>query len=156
MYEVGFKDVYPWVWSVMLGVSLMLAERRGAFQSTGAHSSRVFWLKNISAVFLNVVVPAFFFGLTMIRLGPKYSQNMNLQQILGTLYLAGAPLEVITCGNSPPRSSAGYERISFRNPSVRLVAWLHTAIWSGRSWRLESQHLHPSLVGESRNEIAIV
>jgi len=92
MYEVGFKDVYPWVWSVMLGVSLMLAERRGAFQSTGAHSSRVFWLKNISAVFLNVVVPAFFFGLTMIRLGPKYSQNMNLQQILGTLYLAGAPL----------------------------------------------------------------
>lgn len=91
-YEVGFKDVYPWVWSVMLGVALMLAERRGAFQSAGTRTKQEFWTKNLSAVVINVAVPAILFGLTMVRLGPRYSPNMDFWRILGVLYLAGSPL----------------------------------------------------------------
>ena len=91
-YEVGFKDVYPWVWSVMLGVALTLAERRGAFQSVGTSSPSHFWAKNVLALALNLGLPVFLFGLTMIRVGPRYSPNMDFWQILGSLYLAGAPL----------------------------------------------------------------
>jgi len=92
MYEVGFKDVYPWVWSVMLGVALTLATGRGAFLATGTSSTRGFWIKDISGILLNVMVPAILFGLTMTRVGPRYSANMDFWQILGSLYLAGAPL----------------------------------------------------------------
>ena len=91
-YEVGFKDVYPWVWSVMFGVALTLAERRGAFQASGTSTGTQFWRKNVSAVFCNVGLPAVFFGLTMIRVGPKYPASMDFWQILGSLYLAGLPL----------------------------------------------------------------
>ena len=91
-YLVGFKDAYPWVWSVMLGVSLTLAERRRAFSKEGTRTSSQFWIKNIAAVFVNVVVPAMVFARTMIRLGPLYSLNMGFGQILGCLYLAGVPL----------------------------------------------------------------
>ena len=76
----------------MLGVALTLAERRGAFQAVGTHSPRTFWVKNVAAVLLNLVLPVILFGLTMIRVGPRYSPNMDFWQILGTLYLAGAPL----------------------------------------------------------------
>jgi len=48
MYEVGFKDVYPWVWSVMLGEALTQAERRAAFKGTGTHSFLGFWVKNFN------------------------------------------------------------------------------------------------------------
>ena len=92
VYEVGFKDVYPWVWSVMLGVALTLAERRGAFQTAGTHTVLQFWAKNASAVVLNLALPALIFGITMTRLGPLYSRNMDFWQILGALYLAGVPL----------------------------------------------------------------
>jgi hypothetical protein len=91
-YLVGFKDVYPWVWSVMLGVALTLAERRGAFLKVGTKKTERFWAKNITAVFVNVIVPAVVFGLTMTRLGPLYSKNMDFWEILGALYLAGVPL----------------------------------------------------------------
>lgn len=91
-YTVGFKDVYPWVWSVILGVALTLAERRGAFAAAGVEGKITFWKKNIAAVLINVVLPAIFFGLTMTRLGPLYSSDMDFWQILGTLYLAGLPL----------------------------------------------------------------
>ena len=131
MYEVGFKDVYPWVWSVMFGVSLMLAERRGAFQSTGTQSPLVFWLKNVSAVLLNVAVPALFFGLTMIRVGPKYSPNMDLSQILGTLYLAGAPLgchhlwelNATACGWVPVDAFPQTERKTHRMAPHADLVW---------------------------------
>ena len=75
-YVVGFKDVYPWVWSVMLGVALTLADRRGAFMSAGTRTDREFWAKNILAVLLNLVLPAVLFGLTMLRLGPLYPSNL--------------------------------------------------------------------------------
>src|SRR5664280_1897590 len=91
-YVIGFKDVYPWVWSVMLGVAVTLAERRGAFLKVGTRKAKQFWAKNITALFVNVIVPAIVFGLTMTRLGPLYSKNMGFWQILGALYLAGVPL----------------------------------------------------------------
>jgi hypothetical protein len=91
-YVVGFKDVYPWVWSVMLGVSLTLAERRGAFSNVGTRTLAQFCIKNIAAIVVNVGVPAVVFGITMTRLGPVYSSNMGFWQILGCLYLAGVPL----------------------------------------------------------------
>lgn len=47
LYAVGFKDVYPWVWSVMLGVTLTLAERRGAFLPAGAQTPAQYWIKNM-------------------------------------------------------------------------------------------------------------
>jgi hypothetical protein len=92
MYELGFKDVYPWVWSVMLGVAITLAERRGAFQVEGTKSTGAFWMKNAAGVLFNLALPSVLFGLTLVRLGPKYSVNMDFWQILGSLYLAGAPL----------------------------------------------------------------
>jgi hypothetical protein len=91
-YFVGFKDVYPWVWSVILGVSLTLADRRGAFQSAGTDTAQRFWIKNSISVLINVAAPAFVFGITMTRLGPLYPEDMNLWEILGSLYLAGVPL----------------------------------------------------------------
>ena len=91
-YEVGFKDVYPWVWSVMPGVALMLADRRGAFLSAGTKTKWEFWTKNPSAVVINVVLPAVLFGLTMVRVGPTYSSRLDFWRILGVLDLAGSPL----------------------------------------------------------------
>jgi hypothetical protein len=91
-YCVGFKDVYPWVWSVMLGVALTLAERRGAFQTGGVQTYFGFWLKNVAAAFLNLILPALVFGATMLHLGPRYGGDMGFWQILGALYLAGVPL----------------------------------------------------------------
>ena len=91
-YVVGFNDVYPWVWSVMLGVALTLAERRGAFQAAGTRVPVEFWTKNFLAVIVNVVLPAVVFGITMTHLGPLYCPNMDFWQTIGTLYLAGAPL----------------------------------------------------------------
>ncbi len=91
-YMVGFKDVYPWVWSVMLGVSLTLADRRGAFQAKGARTTQRLWVKNIVAMVLNLALPGVIFGLTMTRLGPLYSQNMDFWQIVGSLYLACVPM----------------------------------------------------------------
>jgi hypothetical protein len=91
-YCVGFKDVYPWVWSVMLGVALTLAERRGAFQAGGTRTYSGFWIKNVAAASLNLVLPALIFGATMVRLGPRYGGNLGFWQILGALYLAGVPL----------------------------------------------------------------
>ena len=91
MYEVGFKDVYPWVWSVMLGVAWTLAERRGAFlrgSASSATSASHAWAKPIAGVLLNVALPATVFGLTMVRLGPLYSVNMGFWQVMGALYLA--------------------------------------------------------------------
>ena len=91
-YEVGFKDVYPWVWSVMLGVALTLADKRNAFMPVGTRSSSEMWTKNLLSVLLTVVLPSVVFGLTMVRLGPKYSSNMDFWQVLGSLYLASTPL----------------------------------------------------------------
>jgi len=92
MYEVGFKDVYPWVWSVMLGVSLTLGERRGAFLPGGTKTQAEFWTKNLLAVVINVGIPCILFGLTMVRLGPEYSHDMDFWQVMGALYLAATPL----------------------------------------------------------------
>jgi len=92
LYAVGFKDVYPWVWSVMLGVALTLAERRGAFLPAGARTPTQYWTKDIVAVIVTLVVPSVVFGITMTCLGPLYSPNMDFWQILGALYLAGVPL----------------------------------------------------------------
>jgi hypothetical protein len=92
VYGVGFKDVYPWVWSVMLGVAVTIAKGREAFKSTGTQSKRDFLTKNLSAILINVLLPALLFGLTLTRLGPKYPRNMDVGQILGALYLAGTPL----------------------------------------------------------------
>jgi hypothetical protein len=92
-YTVGFKDIYPWVWSVMLGIALALAQQRGAFAKLGRESRQRFsWAKNVTAVFVNVIVPIVVFVLTMTRLGPMYSKNMGFWQTLGSLYLAGVPL----------------------------------------------------------------
>ena len=94
VYVVGFKDVYPWVWSVMLGVAWTLAERRGAFipdRTTVARGSRV-WVKPVVGVLLNVALPAIVFGLTMVRLGPLYSANMGFWQVIGVLFLAAVPM----------------------------------------------------------------
>ena len=92
MYEVGFKDVYPWVWSVMLGVSLALAERRGSFLPGEVTSKAEVWLKTLVALVLNVVLPSLLFALTMVNVGPKYPSNMDACQVLGSLYLASTPL----------------------------------------------------------------
>jgi len=89
---VRFNDVYPWVWSVMLGVALTLAERRGAFLSQGTHSEQSFWKKNILAITINVVLPVFLFALTMSYVGPVFPQKINFWQILLSLYLAATPL----------------------------------------------------------------
>jgi len=130
-FEVGFKDVYPWVWSVMLGVALMLAERRGAFLSVGTKAKREFWTKNILAVVINVVLPAVLFGLTLVRLGPMYSPNMDFWQILGALYLAGVPLgshhvwQVVATyrGWMPTESLRGQEQQTLRIVSHGNMIW---------------------------------
>jgi hypothetical protein len=81
MYEVGFKDIYPWVWSVVLGVALTLAERRGASHATGTRSTGEFWVENVLAVLINLVLPAIIFALTMVRVGPQYAGNMDFFQV---------------------------------------------------------------------------
>ena len=94
VYVVGFKDVYPWVWSVMFGVAWAIAERRGAFLAdrTSATNAPRVWAKPVVGVLLNVALPAVVFGLTMVRLGPLYSANMGFWQVIGALYLAGTPM----------------------------------------------------------------
>ena len=94
-YVVGFKDVYPWIWSVMLGVGWALAERRGAFlpdRNSPTTSVSHGWAKAFVGVLLNVLLPAIVFGLTMVRLGPLYSANMGFWEVVGALYLAGTPM----------------------------------------------------------------
>jgi hypothetical protein len=136
VYGVGFKDVYPWVWSVMLGVSLMLAERRGAFQSVGTKTGSRFWLKNPCAVAVIVAMPSFFFGLTMIRVGPSYQSNMGLSHVLGTLHLAGAPLgchhvwEAIAAGAKWAPEMMAYpetERDTRRTEKYASLVWAFVA-----------------------------
>ena len=148
-YEVGFKDVYPWVWSVMLGVALTLADKRYAFMPVGTTSSAGMWTKNFLGVLLNVVLPSAIFGLTMVRLGPKYSSNMDFWQVLGTLYLAGTPLgshhvwlwiarhegwlpdKFITSGEPLPRSFGMASHIAWA-----MVALLIPALAAIFAWRL--------------------
>lgn len=91
-YSVGFKDVYPWVWAAMLGVSLMLADKRKAFAPLGPTSMRGYVAKSIGAALLNVGVPSVIFGYTMVRLGPVFDLNMGVSETIFSLYLAGSPL----------------------------------------------------------------
>ncbi len=92
-YEVGFKDVYPWVWSVLFGVSLTLAVQRGAFGSFGVSGSRrSFWAKNLSALAVHMLIPVVLFSLAMVRVGPRYPSSLGFWDIIGCLYFAGVPL----------------------------------------------------------------
>lgn len=148
-YVVGFKDVYPWVWSVMLGVALTLADRRGAFMSAGARKSRPFFLKNVLAVLLNVVLPAVLFAFAMLRVGPLYPPKMDFWQILGVLYLASVPLGshhvwlAVALSNGwiqedhLPRSElTGDGRMTRDRLGWVLVAFVIPAVASVVGWRL--------------------
>lgn len=136
MYEVGFKDVYPWVWSVMLGVAITLAERRGAFLPGGTKTPTEYWLKNLSAITINLGIPCVLFGLTMVRLGPEYSRNMDFWQVIGSLYLAGTPLGCqhlwLTIANRigwlPDDTLNDGERVSRQRASYSFVVWAIVAV----------------------------
>lgn len=92
LYHVAFTDIYPWVWSVMLGATLMLADRRGAFKAAGTHSPLNYKIKNFWAIVLNVITPTVLFALSMTNVGPNYPYKMDFMQILGVLFLATSPL----------------------------------------------------------------
>lgn len=91
-YFVGFKDVYPWVWSVMLGVSLTLADKRRAFAPFRDASFARYWLRLALAILCNLAIPATLFGFTLVKLGPMFDANMGVEQTLDALYLALTPL----------------------------------------------------------------
>jgi hypothetical protein len=93
------------------------------------------------------MAPAFFFGLTLINVGPKYSPNMNLPQILGTLYLAAAPLgayqlwefSATKCGWLPTfqRSECETRRVApYGNLFWVLVAFAVPALAAIIGWRV--------------------
>jgi hypothetical protein len=70
----------------------MLAERRGAFLNAGTDSNKSFWIKNVMAIFMNIALPAVLFGMTLKNAGPRYPSEIDFWQIIGSIYLAGAPI----------------------------------------------------------------
>jgi hypothetical protein len=136
MFEVGFKDVYPWVWSVMLGISLTLGERRGAFLPHGTSSNAEFWLKNLVALTINLGYPSVLFALTLVRLGPMYSRNMDFWQVMGALYLAAVPLGShhlwLALANwrgwLPDQTLTTGERVARRHTSYGYLVWAFIAV----------------------------
>ncbi len=140
-HEVGFKDIYPWVWSVMLGVALTLAERRGSFLGQGTPSGIEFWTKNGCSVGQRRSSE----HLVWTHDGSTGAKYIPLTWVSGRflgLCICWQQLlwEVTTCGSQSQVVEAGFPNRNRRcwSQSERREGGYPMVISYGQRWRLES------------------